>query len=735
MADQEVLSLFPHHPADATNLPFKSGCYYITMILPDLHLHLHGTLRLEIMDEMLAASGDLYKIENKDGLFVELPDIPKATLSELINQQKVPVFPVSSYDSYFKLTNLNNSRWQFQQYFYFHTDSDGDPLHSFSTRANDLPAFIEINLHLKQANNFNLDQPAFTGAVFDDQQKEIGTFTMHWVSDFFRRFNLEIDALQDMDMPQTETTPIDWGEIFRGIGWEVNVVEDQSDRVGNPGAPWNNGELHAQMLNWRNRHRENGADEWWYYLLCIPTHENGHLGIMFDDPTFDGNKVAREGAAICAEKVLESAQGWPAPIAGKTLSELPPAYFRTALHELGHMMGLRHEPTPNTRLMNQTNVINFRSDQDTPAFPENISWVFAPKDEICLKHMPDIWVRPGGIGWNIDFEKNTAILNDREEADIDLEATAADSDDSLKALTLEVSHLSAVSQKDGSSISLKDLPLGVPVRIKVHLKLAEGADPIEVPASLSLKTGFINIEVQQLGRDKKPQSLQSGIYFEGAETGLILLNDKNRISHSYTLLHNKNGALFPTPGNYSIRVTLQWHNSSGREMRITGETKITIAQPQSREHKELAEKILNQPEVTQMIIFGGWHLEKGAEALQAATSNPKLSALFGAHYAITLSKCYSKRFFETKPDMDAACAYLKKYDYIVLNESEILQAAKIVDKAYKSPDYDSPEKEQTVQDIARLLDNYSRQQCDKGFCDERTREAVKALINTHIQKE
>lgn len=735
MSDQEILSLFPHHPFSATNLPLKQGCYYATMLLPAFDLNLHGTLRLEIVDEMLAASGDLYKIETIDSLLVTLPDPPSEELVNLTNLRKVPVFPVRQYASYFKLTHLENSAMQFRQYFYFHEDSSGDPLHRFSTTTEGLPAFIEINLDLKQSGNFNPDLPAFTSEVFNDQQEIIGTFTMHWVSDFFRRFNLEIDALQDTEMPRMETTPIDWGEIFSSIGWEVNVVEDQGDRVGNPGAPWNNGELHAQMLNWRNRHQESDADEWWYYLLCIPTHENGHLGIMFDDPTFDGNKVAREGAAICAEKVLESAQGWPEPIAGKMLGELPPAYFRTALHELGHMMGLRHEPTPNTRLMNQTNVINFRSEENTPAFPENISWVFAPKDEICLKHMPDIWVRPGGIGWNIDFDKNTAILNDREETDIESDTTTADSDGSLKALTLEVSHLSAVPQKDGPEISLKDLPLGVPVRIDVHLKLAEEADPIEVPASLSLKTGFINIEVQQLGLDKAPQSLQSVIYFEGAETGLTLLNDKSSISHSYTLLHNKNGALFPTPGNYSIRVTLQWHNSSGREMKISGETKITISEPQSREHWELAERILNQPEVTQMIIFGGWHLKQGFEVLDIAATDPKLNALFGAHYAINLSKCYSYRFFDMKPDFNAACAYLKKYDYIVLNRSEILQAAKIVDKAYNSPDYNTPEKQQEVQDIARQLDNYTSQQCDKGFCDERTREAVKALINPHIQKE
>ncbi len=731
MLEPEKLKLFPHHDRPSELQSLQAGCYYIGLDInqPDFKLHLHGSLRVETVGGKIAVSGDLYRAENPDGTAIPLPDETR------ISQQQVPLFPVHLYDSYLKLVGINGNHCRFHQYVYFHTSANGHPLKQFDIASNGLPQFDVIQLELVADEGNKAATPSFQGVVLDDQQNEIGTYTLDWVSPFFRRFNLEIDALQNTDMPALGATSLDWEDIFKSIGWSVNVVADENDRIAPTGQSWNNGELHARMLEWRNRHQENSAEEWWYYLLCIHTHEDGHLGIMFDDPTFDNNKIAREGAAICARKVLDSAQGWPAPIAGKTLSEIPPAYFRTALHELGHMMGLIHEPLPNTRLMNQTNVINFQSTEDAPAFPENISWVFAPKDEICLKHMPDIWVRPGGIGWNVDFNKNTAILNDREETEITTDKTSADSGSSLAALTLAVEHLSIVPEKDGQQRSLKDLPFGMPVRISVRLKLAEGAAPIEVPASLSLKTGFIKIEVKQLGLEGNPQSLQSVIYFEGAETGLIKLDDKSDISHAYTLLHNKNGALFPVPGNYNVRVTLQWPNSSGREASISGETRITIAQPVSEEHRELADQILQQPEVTQMIIFGGWHLENGFNILDLATTHPNLGLLFGAHYAITLSKCYSRRFFDTPADMDTACAYLKKYDYIVLNESEIIQAAKIVRRAADSPDYNSEEKQALVREISQLLHSYTSRQCDNGFCNERTREAVKTLINPYIQKE
>ena len=84
------------------------------------------------------------------------------------------------------------------------------------------------------------------------------------------------------------------------------------------------------------------------------------------------------------------------PAQGKRFGTGAPAYFRTALHELGHAMGPQHNPA-NSIMMETAKVAGLGV--ATP-FPDNIVMSFAAAaaaadDRHRLWHWPDLVVRPG----------------------------------------------------------------------------------------------------------------------------------------------------------------------------------------------------------------------------------------------------------------------------------------------------------------------------------------------------
>src|SRR5262249_48652478 len=73
-------------------------------------------------------------------------------------------------------------------------------------------------------------------------------------------------------------------------------------------------------------------------------------------------------------------------------------YFRTAVHELGHALGLNHN-VRGTNFMRPADGIADDGLKTPPTpFPENIRWSYSPDDEHRLRHWPDLIVRPGGRG-------------------------------------------------------------------------------------------------------------------------------------------------------------------------------------------------------------------------------------------------------------------------------------------------------------------------------------------------
>ena len=117
----------------------------------------------------------------------------------------------------------------------------------------------------------------------------------------------------------------------------------------------------------------------------------GAPAVMYDSAGTDTNNLPREGAAVASLWEFPSGQRFE-QVAGQKLQNVPGAYFRTTVHEVGHAMGLLHSESgimqPSSDLADET--------QPSNPFPNNIVYDFSPEDRMRLQHFPEIIVRPGG---------------------------------------------------------------------------------------------------------------------------------------------------------------------------------------------------------------------------------------------------------------------------------------------------------------------------------------------------
>jgi hypothetical protein len=575
-----------------------------------------GTLRVEQDDDNLIASGDLY-LQGAE---------PEPSAG-------VPVFARSGYQAYLRVTHIGGDGLTL-----------GFELYGFDHSSNTWLESVELSGHFGRALA-PADYPSrgdfLRGEVRDAGGGRIGNLTIGWVSPHLRRAVIELDRVADSETPLVNAAGLGWSELFESIGWHVTVEESDLDVVEPSGESWSDAELHAEML--RRRTATDLDREWRYWLVSVRRLDGDERGLMFDRDGGDSNNIPREAAGIASHWQIPNEDPWGL-VRGMRFGSASDLYFRTAAHEIGHAMGLVHNDR-DEGIMCPTRAI---ADRALPPqrFPENVLWSYTAADQHRLRHLPDHWVRPGGVPFGAGFGAAPRLPN------------SADAEPNGFELTV--------------SPLLSTVPLGAPVRVEIALRNTL-PDPVPAPANLSLKAGNVRGRVTDpsgtirsfgpLVRHTEPRRLEELAKGE-VRTG------------SLTLLRGVDGALFPSAGDHAVEVIVEWE-SQGVRHRTAASRAVAISPAVDEAHAEAAQRINGAPDVLITLALGGDHLASGVEAIRAALAN----AVLKPHFAYVEAKRLASDFQQRPADLAATAELIDAGT--VMSPIEIDKAAHLVEAAAK----------------------------------------------------
>lgn len=610
----------------------KHGAYFLQWRPGNqIWFRLNGTMRIERHGGGVTASADLY--HHPAFAFRRWPSFQLVPNPDPAPAAGIPVFVRAKYRHYLRVTQIlewftttNSFTMKFER-------------HSFDSNSN---AWTNDGVYSAEMSFKSAPSGYPSNAIFLEGQVTApsgaaeGTLSMGWVSSYLRRATLEIDRVAQSDHPGDNGAGIDWREIFDAVGWDLTVDTSSSDLSEPSGQSWSKSEMHAAMLSQRD-----SADldsEWRYHLLCVRRIDVTDRGIMYDNSGTDSNNIPREGACIASHWTIPDADPWGS-VKGQRFGAAAAPYFRTAVHEIGHAMGLYHN-TADNGFMNTTGVIA----ASAGTFPGNIQWSFNGEDARRLRHMPDPWVRPGMVPFGQPY--GSVPISPADMMDLD------------GALTLKVEPLDAA------------VPIGAPVRVRLTLT-NESDSPLEVPDTLTLKGEHVaGRTVDMAGVARSFRSIFRCIEDHRHE----VLKPSASMTADMTLLRGAEGALFPAAGMYRVVVDVTWQ-MGGLPVRASAGAPVMVTPPVDEGHGRAAMQVLSSADLLLTLAIGGDHLEDGTEALKTAMADKTLAP----HYAVIEAKRLGRSSAGRQADPKAAIAALSAD--AVMSPSEARSVAEIAGKA------------------------------------------------------
>ncbi len=264
-----------------------------------------------------------------------------------------------------------------------------------------------VTMHLKASPPKPPEEP-LSATVLNSHETQIGNIHILRLTKkkkkrgkkaLLRHAVVEIHATDFEDQKTLMRQKALWRKRMGEAGWSVRLKK--ADKNLPTEKEWTRYQLqkyHAESID--------GAandDLWIYHLLIVDEiafGDNGKpRGLMYDIGKNDDEGPPRQGAALAAKQMAKEA--WNHAGSAPPRAQL---FLRTALHELGHMQGLYHNPAspgimqPLEYLENQW--ISKREGK------------YDDKNAFRLRHLPDLWVRPGGVPFGYRYRASAIDVLD-----------------------------------------------------------------------------------------------------------------------------------------------------------------------------------------------------------------------------------------------------------------------------------------------------------------------------------
>ena len=382
-------------------------------------------------------------------------------------------------------------------------------------------------------------------------------------------------------------------------------------------------------------------------------------------------------------------------------------YFRTAVHEVGHLMGLGHNFRSHG-FMNTTDVIarNWpmlrtlkkreelrtlsRLYEHNKTFQEKNPAAWDPKKRVtdgvtthgttlrkADKIVKEVHTRnleseiatvrreyQALINGVTDFPDNVVLEFDPLDADVlrhgpDVlvrPGTQLENPQNNKNRTRTI-------QARGLELSIVPIrasfPYGAPVRIEIELKNTtdQSLEPKELlaPESLSFKTGGLRGWV--ITPEGQVIAFEPIAIHDDELNTIQTLAPGGAIQHSATLITGSDEALFTDPGKYSVHLTAEWEITSEKfletgivnKYRVTGSAQVQVEIPEDSLQLKTAERLFGNPEALRILVFRG-----ATDNTKAVLDELRSVPVLASHYDILNVKRNYDSFTNPKPSENAA---------------------------------------------------------------------------------
>ncbi|KAI9774129.1 MAG: hypothetical protein M1840_005222 [Geoglossum simile] len=624
-------------------IPFRTirgGCWLVNYEPTGVRLVAYdGTIRVEHNAGGTTASGDLY--QRPVAIVPRPPPFPPSTvmLPPPNPTGGIPIQPRRSYRYYLRIIEIpellfgNSFSLKFEMWRFYPTTN---------TWATAAEAVLTATMSWAAAPA-GYPGDYLIGTTENAAGTITGSLKMGWLSQSYRKVTVEIDTVPGSERPTDNGAGETWATVFSKIGFSGNVVLSDTN-VPNPiDDSFSDAEMHAAML--AKRQPTNLDTEWRYHVLAVHHIESTERGIMYDWQATDSNKVPREGLGIASHWIADDTPLW-GNVRNTRWGASKPAYFRTAVHELGHAFGLEHNYVDTGYMCPSPDIAS----RPGGPFPNQVKWAFAIDDLKRLRHWSDVFIRPGGLEFTAGYNTTLPITPD----DLGVE---------VPNVELEVKPV------------LAEVPLGAPVRFELKLT-STNESPIQVPDSISLRSPYVSGTVSSAGVPPRTFRPLVCCTDSGSMTTINHKDamEKNSVTSSITLLRGAEGALFPTSGLCEIKVTLNWQ-LEGSESRaiVIGSATVFITAAVTASHGSAAYKMLSTPDAHVLLVLGGdcKELKDGKEAIDQALCCQDLKP----HYAAVKAKCLATKF-QAKPDLGEAQKLVNSPD-VILSDGERAKLQKL----------------------------------------------------------